>query len=192
MEAKTAMNKISLIIFLTLSVAACSGGPVTAPSIQVGENGVSIDTGTGSSVEAGDNGVSIEEGNTGASVEVGSEGTNVESGETDVTTGETGSTVNIGADNSELETFEIVGMGQVVVANYETKVNLAIAGSNNTVDIETPIGDLSVTGFNNLVRFAAGVTVDTCSVVGSDLMAEKGEGVDLSCDIDGSGIIGFD
>lgn len=86
----------------------------------------------------------------------------------------------------------IVGEGLVDTINNIEKTDLTISGANHTVNVESDIGNLFITGSNSIVRFAANVTVDTCTVGGSDNTAERSENVTLNCTVGGVGNIGFE
>jgi len=78
-----------------------------------------------------------------------------------------------------------------VTVNSEIKTDLMITGSNNTVNIETNLGELRVDGSNNLLNISPNTTVDLCIVTGSDNTIQKNEFVLISCENNGSGNIGI-
>lgn len=96
-----------------------------------------------------------------------------------------------GVDN-EAESILVTGDGEVLTINSNKKTNLTITGANHTINIETNVGSLSISGSNSLLRFSPNVTVDSCVINGSDNTAEKGENVSFVCSIQGAGNVGFE
>ena len=118
-----------------------------------------------------------------------------DNGETDGFTIDTGVVpgVNVG-DLAGIENASVfvTGDGQVETINNIQKTDIAITGSNHTIDIASNVGTLTVNGNNSLLRFAANVSVDVCNIAGSDNTAERAENVTLSCLVEGSGNSGFE
>lgn len=103
--------------------------------------------------------------------------------------GDDSNTDGISANGNEI--LNVVGFGETVTINSEKKTDLFVAGSNNTVNIETNIGELTVAGSNNFLTFSPNTSVDFCTVAGSDNSVQKDESVIISCEITGSGNMGF-
>jgi len=103
--------------------------------------------------------------------------------------GEESNLVVIASNGNELQT--VTGFGEVVTINSENKTDLVLAGSNNSVFVETDLGELSVSGSNNLLSFSPNTSVEVCTVGGSDNTAQKDESVFLNCEVNGSGNMGF-
>jgi len=103
-----------------------------------------------------------------------------------------GATFNTGINESTGNNIQSVsGTGETTTVSSANKVDLVVAGSNNTVNIETNLGDLRVSGSNNLLNFSPNVSVDVCLVGGSDNSIQKDSSVTLTCEVTGSGNIGF-
>ena len=173
----------SVVLISSLTLVACGSGSSTNPAEILG-----IDDEI-ASMETDDAGVSATE----------------EAGEdidtavaTDILNPNTLDTSAIpGLDTADLtgqdgEAVVITGTAQMLTINNDEITDLTIGGINHTVNIESNIGALSINGSNILVRFAAGVSVDNCTVAGSDNTAERGENVSLNCIVEGAGNIGFE
>lgn len=124
---------------------------------------------------------------------------------TDITTEQTGESddIPLGTDNApgvivsdltdeEIAAVVISGNGQVETINNDQITDIAINGSNHTITIESNVGTLAVNSNNSNIQFSANVTVDICSVSGSDNTAELAENVTLDCAVAGPGNTGFE
>jgi len=83
------------------------------------------------------------------------------------------------------------GTGETVVVNSDVKTELSILGTNHTVNIETDLTNLLVSGSNNLLIFSDNVSVESCVISGSDNTAQKSDSVSITCEDNGSGNSGF-
>ena len=103
--------------------------------------------------------------------------------------GEPSTLTSMTADGIEL--LGVTGFGETVTINRDEKVDVLVSGSNNTINIEANLGELTVEGSNNFLYFSPNTAVELCSVTGSDNSAQKDESVNISCVILGSGNMGF-
>lgn len=91
----------------------------------------------------------------------------------------------------EREELDISTISETITVNETGTVDLIISGTGNTVNVRSNIGKLSVSGSNNLVNVAANITIESCTVSGSDNFAAVDESVSLVCNDTGAGNIGF-
>jgi uncharacterized protein YccT (UPF0319 family) len=92
---------------------------------------------------------------------------------------------------SKNETLAITGRGQQVTVNNTNKTNLTISGVANTINIESNLGTLNLSGGNNLLAFAANITVDSCNISGNDNIVQKSGPLTMTCNDNGLGNVGF-
>jgi len=93
--------------------------------------------------------------------------------------------------SSKIEQISVSGVGESSVVNSQRKVSLTIDGINNTVSIQSNITELTVSGTNNLLNFADGVEINSCSISGSDNLAKREGALIMSCQVTGAGNTGF-
>lgn len=96
-----------------------------------------------------------------------------------------------GASSNSNETRAVSGSGGTITINSSNKTDLSISGLGNTINIESDLGSLAVSGLNNLLIFSDNIVVDSCALSGSDNMAQKGTDVIISCIDSGLGNSGF-
>ena len=78
-----------------------------------------------------------------------------------------------------------------MTVNNTEKTNLTISGVGNTINIETNLGTLNLTGGNNLLIFAANISVDSCNISGNDNTAQRSGALTMSCHDNGLGNMEF-
>lgn len=81
--------------------------------------------------------------------------------------------------------------GSSETINSSNRTDLTITGLNNTIDIETDLRELVISGSNNLLNFSDNIAVQSCTVSGDDNSALMAGSVNMSCNITGSGNTGF-
>jgi len=102
-------------------------------------------------------------------------------------------TVSTGDNDPDANASQLVnGSGETLSVNNDNATDLTITGANNTVNIESDLGQLLVNGSKNLLNFSTNITIQTCIVSGSDNTAQTPESTILVCEVFGSGNIGFD
>lgn len=89
------------------------------------------------------------------------------------------------------DTLTISGIGQTVTVNSARKTDLSISGSGNIINIETNLGVLTISGSNNLLNFSANITVNSCTISGSDNTGQKAGAISMACNDSGIGNSGF-
>ena len=94
-------------------------------------------------------------------------------------------------NGNTIDLFTIAGTGRTETVDSSNNTDLTISGAGNTINVETDLGTLILGGSNNIIVFSDNVSIDSCAVSGSDNTAEKPDSVNLSCDVSGSGNIGF-
>jgi hypothetical protein len=95
---------------------------------------------------------------------------------------------------SASESHTVSGVGRVVTVNSTNKTHLTISGRDNTIYIESNLGNLIVSGVNNLLTFSDDISVDRCIVSGENNIAQNAQNNDtviMSCVIGGVGNSGF-
>lgn len=106
-----------------------------------------------------------------------------------------GDSNNEGSSGSNIENkndiLVVSGIGQIVTVNSDNKTDLTINGAENIINVETNLGDFELLGRNNLVNFSANITVDSCTVLGSDNTGQKAGSIMMSCNNLGRGNSGF-
>ena len=191
------MHKLAIPAFSALLIISCGGSSGIDDAIEVVEtvasgeiDGADIDIG---SVEVNTDGEGI--GLETDSLDIGTDGQGIDlsADGVDVSTeGTTGADVNTGTSDSTGNVLEVItGFGETVTVINEITTDLTVSGSGHTVNIESNIGILTLTGANNLLNFSPDITVETCSVTGSDNTAQTDDSLTLDCEVSGSGNIGF-
>jgi len=102
-----------------------------------------------------------------------------------------------GGDNDNFLSGEsVVSVNVAGSAGSETvdntsKTDLTISGANNTVNIESDLRKLIVSGGNNILNFSDEIVVDSCTVTGSDNSVIRAGALTMECSDSGAGNIGF-
>jgi len=96
-----------------------------------------------------------------------------------------------GSDGNANDTVAVSGVGQTITVNSVDKTDLDISGIGNTINIETDLGALTLSGEDNVLNFASGIVVDSCAVSGTGNTAQKAGPVTMTCDDSGVGNTGF-
>lgn len=96
-------------------------------------------------------------------------------------------------DKSHASTEEKVvsGVGGTVTVNSSKKTHLVVSGVRNTVNIKSDLASLVISGMNNLLIFSDKITVDSCTVSGSDNTAQQAGSLTMTCTGSGIGNSGF-
>ena len=102
-----------------------------------------------------------------------------------------------GSGNSEpliserIDTVIISGSGGSSTINSSNRTDLTISGLNNTIEIETDLRNLVISGSNNLLNFEDGVAIQACTLSGSDNTATISGNASINCNDTGSANMGF-
>jgi hypothetical protein len=77
------------------------------------------------------------------------------------------------------------------IVNSSNRTDLTITGLNNTIEIETDLRNLVISGGNNLLNFSENIDVQSCIVSGSDNSLVTSGNLTIDCNVTGAGNIGF-
>lgn len=93
-----------------------------------------------------------------------------------------------GGSSSSRSDETIDSVGSIVVARWTGGINLTISAVSANITIKAPsdVGELVISGQNNLIHFDEGTAVEYCLVTGSDNTVEYPAGL-MKCQVKGPG-----